>query len=1162
MNVRRGNLGTGVCLLLAATATLHAQITTYGCPQGVSQIDQLNGFTAGTPADGQICMTGPSGTFSITSGYNVTVKDTLLNTTATVVSVQPFSDTLLLATIPQAFFQTVQTPGQSDPVTVSIEQLIPAAPPPLTSTFQINPPFTANLVFISAVNQPVTWNLDSNGTGPYNNELFSGGGPAGMPAFPLGGQTWSGTPTATGVFPFNIALNDSWFNQLTLTENAYVAPLPQITGLSQTSTVAGSPNLPIDITGSNLGIFGFVHAFNINATAVPGSSVEWTTGVNQTSLTPTNVTPTDVTVTLPANLLTTTGIHSLSVLNPGPSTSNAVVFTVNPSITGLSTYSRTAGAPSFSLGVVGTGFVNGSVVRLNGSSLVTSFVDTSHLTALFPSIPNPGTELITVLNPDTTLTPVPQSLIVVQPPTINLLNPASVNAGSPAFQLTVIGAHLQSEMTVYFNSVPLITSLIGTSLAATVPAEQLTSAAVVPVYVGTPDGYSTSSLPFTINPTGPPPLQLTTFSILPAGVVNTPYSTTFTAVQGAGGYSFSVIAGSLPAGLQLSSAGVLSGTPTAVGASQFSVQVVDSAKGIVSRQFTLNILPQPLTLTTGPLDNTLVNVSISVQFAGNGGVPPYTFVEFGALPPGVSISSAGLLSGTPTKAGTYPFLLFVDDTAGAFASKNFTLNVAPPGLLITPPSPLTAGQINVPYTMQLAATGGSGTPYLWSATGLPDGLTIANNTGLIAGIPRAAGSFKLSVTVNDYNGGKDTQPYTLVIAASAVSITSPSLPNGAVGSSYSAAVTASGGSGALTFTATSLPPGVSLTSAGILSGTPTTAGTYTVVVTATDAAGATASATSRVTIAPPVVVTPVTLSNAILGTAIAPVQMAATGGTSPYQWQSATLPPGLNLALNGTLSGTPTTAGTFSFTVFAVDSNGALASGTEQLTVALPTAPAATIGGAPPTVAPATQQFLQVSLADPFAATITANLTLTFAPTSGADDPAIQFATGGRTAQITIPAGYTTGLTSVGVQTGTVAGVITITAQLLAGTVNVTPTPAPKQTITVTAGAPVITAVTATRTSTGFTVTVTGYASNRGVDSGTFQFSASEGSSLQTTQLNTTDTSLFTQWYGSSTSAPFGSQFKLSQPFTVNGSNASVLAVTVTLSNALGTSPAASANLQ
>jgi hypothetical protein len=311
------------------------------------------------------------------------------------------------------------------------------------------------------------------------------------------------------------------------------------------------------------------------------------------------------------------------------------------------------------------------------------------------------------------------------------------------------------------------------------------------------------------------------------------------------------------------------------------------------------------------------------------------------------------------------------------------------------------------------------------------------------------------------------------------------------------------------------------------------------------------------------VLTAATIGNGVVGTALAPVQLAATGGTPPYQFQSANLPAGLTLASNGTLAGTPTAAGTFSFTVNVVDSSGALSSGTEKVTIALPTAPTATITGLPASAPPATQQFAQVSLSSPFPSDVTANLTLTFAPTSGADDPAVQFANGGRTAQVAIPAGATTGLPAVGVQTGTVAGTITVTAQLLAGTVNVTPTPAPSQTIKVTAGAPVISSVTATRTSTGFTVTVVGFASNRGVDSASFTFSPSAGSSLQTTQLTTTVTSLFSAYYGSSAAAPFGSQFTLTQPFTVaSGASSSVLSVTVTLTNALGTSPAATANLQ
>lgn len=1176
MKAGRGNFTLYVPLLLAAVAPLHAQFTTYGCPAGLTQ--QLDGITAGTAIDAPICLLASSSNLFQTSGvYNVTLTRTDTGQSVTVTGTAQ-SGSLRVAVPVKSGFYAAFPSGQTTPVPVNVSIVAPqfGVGTTQTGTFQINPPLAAGgPVFLSALNNPsplpggplpVTWTLSTGGTPPYSNEFLNGNVPNGMPAFPLSGQTWTGTPTQTGVFTFVINASDPWGNSVTPTLYAYITPQPQISSPTLYTEAAGSGNVSININGS-----GFLMPTTLGSTPEPGSSVLWTQGLPATTvtLTPTSYTNAELTVTIPSNLLASTGFWEILVLNPGGGNgSNAAIVQINPSITALSTYTRTAGTSAFPLTVTGTGFVSGSLIGslVFVGGLPTTFVSSTVLTATFPSDSALGPVQILVYNPDGTVSPPTSAgtLTIVAAPNIRALNPSSANSGGPGFALTVTGINFLPSMTVYFNSNPLPTTLVpnqrNTQLVANVPASAIASAGTVPVSVGTSDGYFTPNLSFTII-SSTPPLQLVPPPSLPAGVVNTPYTAIFSATGGVGGYTFSVVSGTLPAGLQLSS-GVISGTPTAIGSFSFTLQVTDSAGNTASSPVTIRIAPLPLTLTTGPLANTQVNTPISIQFAGSGGIPPYTFVEFGALPPGTQITSAGLLSGTPTKAGSYPFLLFLNDTTGASVSKNYTLNVAVPGLLITPPSPLPSGQINVPYTTQLAATGGIGPPYTWSATGLPSGLSLASNSGLIAGIPRAAGTFTVPVTVSDYSGTTETQNYTLAIAAANVTFTNPALSNGAVGSPYSAGLTASGGSGTYTFTGSGLPPGLTLSSSGTLSGTPTAAGAYSVAVTATDSSGLTASASFAVSITAKLVVAPSTIANAVVGIAISAVTLAATGGAPPYQWQSATLPPGLSLALNGTLSGTPTAAGTFPFTVYVVDSSGALSSGTEQVTVALPTAPSATITGLPPTTAPANQPFLQISLANPFPATITANLTLTFAPVSGADDPSIQFSTGGRTAQIVIPAGDTSGLTNVGVQTGTVAGTITITAQLLAGTVNVTPTPAPTQSIVVTPGAPVITSVTATRTSTGFTVMVTGYASNRDVDSGAYQFSASDGANLLTTQLGTSITSLFTPWYGSTSSAPFGSQFTLTQPFTVNGSTSAVLSVTVTLTNALGTSPAATANLQ
>jgi len=146
----------------------------------------------------------------------------------------------------------------------------------------------------------------------------------------------------------------------------------------------------------------------------------------------------------------------------------------------------------------------------------------------------------------------------------------------------------------------------------------------------------------------------------------------------------------------------------------------------------------------------------------------------------------------------------------------------------------------------------------------------------------------------------------------------------------------------------------------------------------------------------------------------------------------------------------------------------------------------------------------------------------------------------------------------VGVQTGTVAGTITITARLLAGTTDVTPSPAPIQTISVPATAPVISTITATRNSTGFTVTITGYSSTRALSTANFTFS---GTNLATTSLPIAVDAIFAPWYQSSTSSQYGSNFTYTQPFTTSNPQA-VTSVSVTLVNAVGTSAAASATLQ
>src|SRR5207249_4718900 len=148
---------------------------------------------------------------------------------------------------------------------------------------------------------------------------------------------------------------------------------------------------------------------------------------------------------------------------------------------------------------------------------------------------------------------------------------------------------------------------------------------------------------------------------LPSGTVGTSYSQTLAATGGTPPYAWSVISGSLPAGLTLNvTSGAISGTPTTAGTSNFTVQVRDSERGEASKAFTLTInsTAPPLSITTtSPLAGGTAGTAYSQTLAATGGAPPYGWsVISGSLPAGLTLNTtSGAISGTPTTAGTSNF---------------------------------------------------------------------------------------------------------------------------------------------------------------------------------------------------------------------------------------------------------------------------------------------------------------------------------------------------------------------------------------------------------------------------------------------------------------------------------------------------------------------------
>ena len=306
-------------------------------------------------------------------------------------------------------------------------------------------------------------------------------------------------------------------------------------------------------------------------------------------------------------------------------------------------------------------------------------------------------------------------------------------------------------------------------IAGATPATMLGQWTVKATYNGTP----LFTLTFTIA-AAPTPLAIDTTSPLPNCNVGTSCSVTLRASGGSPPYRWSLSSGALPAGLSLdSTTGTISGTPSAAGTYNFTVRVTDSAQGTATKAFVLTVaqvVQNPTIQTASPLPAAMVGVSYSVTLAATGGTTPYRWsLTSGSLPPGLSLASTtGVISGTPTAAGSYNFTVQVTDNAQVTGSKAFALTVGQ-GLTIQTASPLPSATVAAAYSTTLSATGGT-PPYRWSLSSgsLPPGLALGSTTGVINGIPTTPGSFSFTMRVTD-----SAQPSATATKALAMTVTVP-----------------------------------------------------------------------------------------------------------------------------------------------------------------------------------------------------------------------------------------------------------------------------------------------------------------------------------------------------------------------------------------------------
>lgn len=531
-------------------------------------------------------------------------------------------------------------------------------------------------------------------------------------------------------------------------------------------------------------------------------------------------------------------------------------------------------------------------------------------------------------------------------PTLTGVSPSSGSTAGGT-SVTLSGTNLTGASAVSFGGTPGsgITVNSATSVTVTTPSHP---AGTVNVAITTSGG--TTNLPngYTFVAPAPP----TANSVSATVAANSSNSSIPLNISGAA--TSVAVSGSASHGSAVASGTSITYTPTPgySGPDTFTYTATNADGTSAPATVTVTVSQPTLAITPATLPGATAGSAYNQTLSSSNGTAPYTYAPVsGSVPPGMTFSSAGVFSGTPSNSGNFNLSIRSTDQYGATGTVSYTISVAAPTIAVSPAT-LPNGTYGSAYSQTVTASGGNGS-YSFAVTSgsLPSGMTLASG-GALSGTPTASGSYSFTVTATDGNSFTGSRGYTLTIASPTLSLSPASVPGGSTGTPYSQTFSTSGGIAPYSYSLLggALPSGITLSGGGLLSGIPIVAGTFNFTVRSTDAHGQIVDSAYNLVIgAPSINLAPSTLGPMTQGVAYSQT-LSASGGTAPYSYAvtSGALPSGMTLSAAGLLSGVPTSAGASNFTITATDSFGFTGWRAYGLTV---TAPAPVAGNVSLTVA-------------------------------------------------------------------------------------------------------------------------------------------------------------------------------------------------------------------